>query len=472
MTDTTQGPPGAPPTSPIANAVGALVPHRSAGLKLLLVCGLALLMAIPALFVFGVVQDRSNGASHALSEVSQKVGGQQSVLGPVLALPYTRTPNPQKPDIIVHGVAIAYAEEGSVMSDVSVEERARGIYLVPVFSADMAFKARFDPDALRGAVPRDASAVWSDARIYFGVSDNRGIGATRLRVNGASVPVEPAPYMHRSDGGYHPVPASGVNLAAGDWTGLQTAEVPFEVELDLSLTGAQRLAVGPFAKSTTLSLTSDWESPSFTGGILPSAHNVSEEGVDGFSANWSVPYLARNIPGAGATLNLSDVTAWDQRDMAVRFMREANPYQSVQRALKYAAMFVGFVFLAYFLFEIASGLRAHPAQYVLVGLAQAIFYLLLLALSERIGFDGAFLIAAIMTVSLTAAYAASVFRSLAYGLRALAVLSGIYGLIFVLMRAEDHALLAGAFASFAAIALTMWMTRHIDWYGERDAVRA
>lgn len=472
MTDTRQDPPGNRPASPIANAVGALVPHRSAGLKLLLVCGLALLMAIPALFVFGVVQDRSSGASHALSEVSQKVGGPQSVLGPVLALPYTRTPNPQKPDMMVHGVAIAYAEEGHVTSDVAVEERARGIYLIPVFTADMAFTARFDPDALRGALPRDASPVWSDARIYFGVSDNRGIGETRLRVNNASVAVEPAPYTHRGDGGYQPIPASGVTLAAGDWAGLQTAEAPFEVELALRLTGAQRLAVGPFAKSTTMSLASDWDSPSFTGGILPAAHNVSEEGIEGFTANWSVPYLARNIPGSGALLNLSDVTAWDQRDMAVRFMREANPYQSVQRALKYAAMFVGFVFLAYFLFEIASGLRAHPAQYVLVGLAQAIFYLLLLALSERIGFDGAFLVAAMMTVALTAAYAASVFRSLAYGLRAFAVLSGIYALIFVLMRAEDHALLAGAFASFAAIALTMWMTRNIDWYGERDVVRA
>ncbi len=469
MTDTSQGPPGNSPTSSITSAVGALVPHRSAGLKLLLVCGLALLMAIPALFVFGVVQDRSSGASHALNEVSQKVGGQQSVLGPVLALPYSRTPNPQKPDVVVHGVAIAYAEEGSVTADVSVEERERGIYLVPVFNAEMDFEARFDPAALRGALPPDASPVWSDARIYFGVSDNRGIGATHLRVNGASVPVEPAPYLHRHDGGYHPVPASGVSLAGGDWAGLQTAEAPFDVDLALSLTGAQRLAVGPFAKTTTMSMTSDWESPSFTGGILPGAHNASEEGVEGFTASWSVPYLARNIPGAGPMLNLSDVTAWDQRDMAVRFMREGNPYQSVQRALKYAAMFVGFVFLAYFLFEIASGLRAHPAQYVLVGLAQAIFYLLLLALSERIGFDGAFFLAATMTVGLTAAYAASVFRSMAYGLRALGVLSGIYGLIFILMRAEDHALLAGAFASFAAIALTMWMTRHIDWYGERSA---
>ncbi|MEE9380763.1 MAG: inner membrane CreD family protein, partial [Hyphomonadaceae bacterium] len=147
------------------------------------------------------------------------------------------------------------------------------------------------------------------------------------------------------------------------------------------------------------------------------------------------------------------------------FMQETNPYQSVERALKYAAMFIGFVFLAYFLFEITSQARAHPAQYVLVGLAQAIFYLLLLALAERLGFDPAFLIAATMTVLLTSGYAMSVFGSRAYGLRALVVLTGIYGLVYVLMRAEGQALLAGALASFTAIALTMWMTRDIDWYG-------
>ncbi|MEM9939905.1 MAG: inner membrane CreD family protein, partial [Pseudomonadota bacterium] len=135
----------------------------------------------------------------------------------------------------------------------------------------------------------------------------------------------------------------------------------------------------------------------------------------------------------------------------------------------YAAMFIGFVFLAYFLFEITQKARAHPAQYVLVGLAQSIFYLLLLAFAERMGFDLAFAIASGMTVGLISLYSVSVFQSLATGLKAFIALSGIYGLIYVLMRAEDQALLAGAVASFAAIAITMFMTRNVQWYGERIA---
>ena len=157
-----------------------------------------------------------------------------------------------------------------------------------------------------------------------------------------------------------------------------------------------------------------------------------------------------------------------QNTVDVRLVMNATPYQSVQRALKYGVMFIGFVFLAYFLFEIVSQQRAHPAQYVLVGLAQSVFYLLLLALSEQSGFDFAFLIAAIMTVGMTSAYAMTVFRSRLYGLRALGIFSAVYALIYTLMRLEDYALLMGAFASFAAIGFTMYMTRNINWYGQRD----
>ena len=237
----------------------------------------------------------------------------------------------------------------------------------------------------------------------------------------------------------------------------------------MHVSGAERFAIGPFAMDTVVNLASNWETPSFQGGKLPDTHTAGDKGVTGFSAQWRVPYLARDIPGAGSNVDLSDVTQWNRRDMAVRFMRAVSPYQSVERALKYAAMVIGFVFLAWFLFEVTSGARAHPAQYVLVGLAQIIFYVLLLAFAERIGFDGAFAIAATMTVGLISAYAMSVFRSRAYGLKALGILSGIYLLIYVLMRAESQALMAGALASFAAIALTMYMTRNVDWYGGRNA---
>ena len=460
---------GSPPASqPASNPLDRMLPRRSAGLKLILVCALALLMAIPALFVYGVVHERTMGQSQALAEVSEKVGGNQSVLGPFLSVPFARTPNPDKPDHIVYGTAIAFAETGTIDSEVSVEERKRGIYLIPVFEADIAMQAVFEPAALRDVIPVDATPIWADARLYAGISDMRGLrGDFTVSANGEPLGVEPAPYHYGDGGQYAPVPASGVTLAAAEVPDLATRTDAIRIDLALQLSGAERLAFAPFAKSTQVNLTSDWDAPSFTGGVLPIEHNAGDDTTAGFTARWDVPYLARGVPGAGTRIDLNALTGWNARDMAVRFVQPANPYQSVERALKYAAMFLGFVFLTYFLFEVTRAQRAHPAQYVLVGLAQSIFYLLLLAFAERMGFDLAFLIAAGMTVALIGLYSVSVFKSLATGLKALVALSGIYGLIYVLMRAEDHALLAGAVASFAAIAVTMFMTRNIDWYGDR-----
>ncbi|HEY2858498.1 MAG TPA: inner membrane CreD family protein [Terracidiphilus sp.] len=142
------------------------------------------------------------------------------------------------------------------------------------------------------------------------------------------------------------------------------------------------------------------------------------------------------------------------------------PYRSVDRSLKYILLFEGLVFLTYFTLEVSGGKRMHSAQYVLVGIAQVIFYLLLLSLTEKIGFDLAFLIAGAATVGLLAANAAWVFAKRTHGLRALAAFIPLYGFIYVLLRLKDYALLVGAVASFAAVAATMYFTRSIDWYGD------
>lgn len=465
MSDTVDGGRPQPPfTQGGSIDLKSMLPGRSIGLKLLLVCALALAMTIPAMLVYGVVAERSAGQQAAIADVSQIMGGSQAVLGPVLVVPYARTPDPEKPDRVVYGHAIAFADTGEADVGVEVSERKRGLYSVPVYEADIDFSARFDPGILRDAVPNDADPIWADARLYVGVSDTRGIKETfAVKANGRDLRMEPVASSNEA-GRYRVAPSAGVRLAGGAIQGLETLETPISITASMRLSGAQRFAIGPFARSTQMQMTSNWADPSFTGGILPDRHSAGES-EDGFTASWSVPYMARGIPGSGANLNLADVIQWGERDMAVNFIQEASPYQSVERALKYAAMFIGFVFLAYFLFEVTSGARAHPAQYILIGLAQAIFYLLLLAFSERFGFDPAFGVAAVMTVGLTSFYAMTVFRSKLYGLRALGVMSGIYALIYVLMRAQDNALLAGSLASFTAIALTMYMTRNVNWYG-------
>lgn len=155
--------------------------------------------------------------------------------------------------------------------------------------------------------------------------------------------------------------------------------------------------------------------------------------------------------------------------LGVSFIEVADPYQSVNRSLKYVPLFLGLIFLSYFIFEVTTGRRVHPAQYILVGVAQIIFYLLLLSLAERIGFDFGFLIAGAATVALLATNAGWIFASRLQGSRALVVFTLLYVLIYLLLRLEDNALLVGAIASFAAVAAAMYFTRGIDWYSSLPA---
>jgi inner membrane protein len=262
-----------------------------------------------------------------------------------------------------------------------------------------------------------------------------------------------------------------LHLFGGSPAGLAQSHAagPVLVSGVMSFNGARRIGVLAFAKTTTVTARGDWASPSFDGGFLPIQRRVVGDGgpaIKGFSATWTVPYVARGVAEEGGEELLGRLGA---TEMAVSFVEPANPYQSVARSLKYALLFVGLVFLAYFIFETTTGKRVHPAQYVLVGLTQIIFYLLLLSIAERLGFDLGFLIASGATVALISLYAGAVFGGLWRFLLALVLFSGLYGLIYVLMRLEDYALLVGAVACFAAIALVMYFTRGIDWYGVRQA---
>ena len=207
-------------------------------------------------------------------------------------------------------------------------------------------------------------------------------------------------------------------------------------------------------------MVSNWPHPGFKGEFTPSAREITESG---FSANWNMPYLSRGIAAEGRAHQI--LNQLGRNKVQVKFVDTASPYQTVNRALKYSVLFIGLVFLAYFLFEVIVGVRVHPAQYILIGLAQAIFYLLLLAFAERIGFSPAFAIAATMTVLITAGYAGAVFSGRAYIFKAGSVFAIVYGLLYVLMKIEDFALMIGALASFVAIAATMYLTRNMNWYG-------
>ncbi|MDV6331564.1 cell envelope integrity protein CreD [Asticcacaulis sp. 201] len=447
---------------------------RSKGAKLLIVCVLAVLMSVPAGFVFLLLLDRTHRAEEVTREIGDKVGGPQTFLGPVITVPYaggprldTTTTGSKSP--IQTGTLVVFPIVGNAIATSKSEVRSRSLFRVPVYATDLHFTARFDLS--RVVAPAGATLDWSRAQLVSGASDSRGARKDIIAtVDGQSLTLAPAPEGAQNmttDGGN-----GSLDLFSTPLT-IDPAR-PHDVTLDMSFTGAQKLGVLAYAKSSEVTLSGDWNTPSFGGGFLPASrafHHDSQTPVmkgeedlkSGFRATWSVPFIARGLP---AVISLDSLASLGKSELSVAFVENTNPYQNVARSLKYALLFVGLVFLTYFVFESTSKRDFHPAQYILVGLAQITFYLLLLSLSERIGFDYAFLTAAAATVTLISSYAGMVFKSRLRGFAALIIFSLLYGMIYTLMRMEDYALLIGAVAAFVVIAAVMILTRNINWYGK------
>jgi inner membrane protein len=430
------------------------------GMKLIVVCGLALAMTIPALFVSGLVDERTSRAAGVIKEISGHVGGQQTFLGPTLAIPYT-VPAQTKDGLPEHGTYLVFPIQGAVTVKTRTEERRRSLFKVPVFQADLQFDAAFDLTGVPLAAPLGAQLDWSQAELIVGASDARGaLTDAVLTANGKAEAFSPTDNIDGlstdSNGNQNqrtPLTLFGVMVSK-----LAQPNSRFQVSATLRFSGAQRIAILAYGKATRMTVEGDWPNPSFDGGFLPVKRTISPQG---FSGEWAVPYIARGIQAEGRS---SSFAGLDATGLGVSFVDLADPYQSVNRSLKYVLLFLGLLFLSYFIFEVTTGKRVHPAQYVLVGVAQIIFYLLLLSFAERIGFDLAFLVAGAATVVLLAANAGWIFLSRIQGFRALACFSLLYSLIYLLLRLEDNALLVGAIASFAAVASAMFFTRGLDWY--------
>jgi len=428
------------------------------GVKLIVVCALALLVTIPALFVGGLVEDRTHRAAEVVKEISSHVGGQQTFLGPTLAIPYSIPPQFEH-DVARHGIYVVFPARASGVITTTTEERHRSLFKVPVFQADLTLDAKFDLTGAPAAPPLGAELDWSRAEIVIGVSDARGALAdaslTMAEKTSTLVPAEIAQDISIGGDQRQPVKLTLFGAKAGS---IAKPNAQFAVTSVLRFSGAQRIAVLAYGKTTHLAMKGGWQSPGFDGGFLPINRSVSG---NGFKAEWSVPFIARGTRAEGP---ISSIGGLDTTALGVSFIEVADPYQSVTRSLKYVLLFLGLIFLSFFIFEVTTGKRVHPAQYILVGTAQIIFYLLLLSFAERIGFDFGFLLAGAATVILLSANVGWVFASHSQGMRALVTFTLLYVLIYLMLRLEDNALLVGAIASFLAVAAAMYFTRGIDWY--------
>jgi inner membrane protein len=424
---------------------------RSPGLKFFLVFVLTVAMAVPLFLIQVALSDRENTAQQAAQDIASGWGGPQVVAGPMLFVPYSILVESQvagaQPQRQIR-TAVLLPRTLDVKANAVTGERWRGIFKVPVYRADIAMHATFDRAAIAGPVPAGAVPLWRNAFIALSVSDAHGVADTvTLQVNGKPISFQPG-------------------TGSAGWSGIQAPIDLTAVGSDLDvytafvLRGSREFSIVPLGERTTAEISSPWRSPSFFGTFLPTDHAIA---ANGFKADWTVPYLARGF-GQSFASSEDAMRAISTTAFGVRFYQPVDHYQLVQRSLKYAILFVALSFLIFFVAEIVSVRRLHVIQYALVGAAQVLFYLLLLSFAEHTGFAMAYLVGAAATVILTGLYSLSVLASATRSLVLTVVLGALYGLLYVILNAEDYALLIGSTVLFAALATTMYLTRHIDWY--------
>lgn len=423
-------------------------------LKAILIGVLIALLLIPLGMVMALIHDRQGTRDAAEQEVSAKWGSPQCLGGPILLVPYlVRTPDANGKIRVNISMATLLPRRLEIDGELLPEVRYRGIYEVPLYAARLDFQGSFELDELSELNVPEADVRWDDAVLSVGIPDPRGIRQTAtLHWNEAQLDFEPG----AGTGSLFP---SGIHARVGGLLGASpSGSRPFQFEL--ALNGSRELTFVPVGQDTHARLASTWPDPSFTGAFLPETRNVTE---GGFTADWQLFYLGRSYPQQWKAGEV-DESLLRASAAGVDLLLPVDEYQKSMRSAKYGVLFLVLTFGAYFLFETLRRLRIHPFQYLLIGFALVLFFVLLLSLSEHVGFDGAYAIAATGTVLLIVGYSAFVLGGASRVAGIGALLGGLYLYLYVLLQLEDYALLLGALGLFATLASVMWITRRVDWY--------
>jgi inner membrane protein len=424
-------------------------------MKLLGVAGLVLALQIPIAMIAGLVAERQGRRAEAVADVTSKWGGEQVLTGPALLIPYLeRWTEPGERDATVvrtrERVATFLPEALAVRGHLTSERRARGIFSVPVYRARLAVEGRFAPPSFAawGASPDDV--LWERARLALGIADARAIQeAAALSWNGEPVDFEPGA------GGL-----AGVEAGMQAPLGRRAAGEALRFSFPLVLNGSGGLRFAPFGRETRVELSADWPSPSFQGQWLPAERAVRD---DGFSATWRIPYLGRNY-GQAWSSDDAPGAAIAASQFGVALHEGVDPYRMSERSVKYARLFVAWTLGVVWLIEVVGRRRVHPIQYLLMGGAVCLFFLLELSLSEHLRFGWAYALASGIVVAALAAYAAAALARRRRAAALAGIVAALYGYLYVVLRDEDYALLIGSLGLFAALAAAMFLTRRVDWY--------
>ena len=422
---------------------------NSVSLKLITISILALCLLIPGSMVKSIIHERSNLNYQANEEVRAKWAYAQTICAPILSVPIVEEYIVDEEKIYRKSWYHFLPHELNVDAEVDPKTLKRGIYEVIVYNSDIDIAGSF-------SVPSDFESNqfyeirWEDAFVTVGITDLRGI-KNDLYLDWETQKINSIPGTKIQE-----TIASGLTFPVSN---LSPDFKDINFALSVELQGSSQLAFAPLGKTTKLHMSSEWPAPSFTGSFLPDEREVDKSG---FIASWDILQINRNFPqhweNGDQTLSISSTI------FGVDFILPSDAYQKSIRSIKYALMNIALTFLIFFIVEIFTRRKIHPFQYVMVGLSIILFYVLLVSLSEHVGFDEAYIIAATAVVSMIYLYSLTIFKSLKFSLFLLGLSIMNYGFIYITLQMTEYALLLGAVSMTTILALVMYGTRDIDWY--------
>jgi inner membrane protein len=450
--------------------------ERTPGFKLTLAILVGLVLTIPLFSVWLLVYDRKTQSEQATQSITEGWGGPQAIAGPILVIPYRATATET---VVENGQSVTRSrdvrreltlapEAVEFTTNVRPEVRKRSIYEAVVYDAQVAGKARFafPPDLARTGV-EPSQMDMSRAELRFGLSDPRGLGANpQVSADGRPLRLQPGGGSGGGRGFFAWIDAGGL------------VAKPLAVDFAFDFRGNEALSLAPQAGDTRWTVRSSWPSPSFGGAFLPAGRRV---GDNGFAASYRIGNLAlgRSLvstadPGPSSTPNPPARTAEtpgtdaDMQTAQISLIQPVDPYSQVNRATKYGFLFIGFTFLALLMFDVIGGVRVSAVEYLLMGAALVLFFVLLLAFAEVIGFAPAYVLASAAIAGLNTAYSAAVLASWRRAAFIGGLLVGLYAVLYILLSLEAYSLLIGSLLLFAALAGVMYATRRIDWGAKRE----
>jgi inner membrane protein len=432
---------------------------KSLTLKFLVIGLLMLILLIPLGMIGQSINEHSQYAKTVSQEIARSSSGHQVISGPVLVIPYTKKEINYKIDSAnkkiseerwVTGELYFLPEHLNVTATLKTELRNRGIYKARLYHADAKLEGHFKLPAQFGLEEDFLNYRLGNVYLALGISDIRGIkNSVKLTWLQNNYLAEPGVKLKQMNDGVHvPLPA------------LQ-ADQEYSFSIPVLLQGTESFSVRPLGKETQVNLASNWQHPSFSGNYLPNHREVSHLG---FNAQWKTSYFSTNMREVfDQCIRSSVCDHFYSKQLSVELIEPVNQYVKNDRAIKYAMLFVALTFAGFFLFEVLKKLQIHPVQYGLVGLALALFYLLLLSLSEHLHFGLAYMIAAFTCVCLIGYYVSAVLASRWRALSFVVCLMILYAMLYGLLSAEDYALLMGSILIFSVLSLFMILTRRVNW---------